>query len=144
MVASEADKKSPNYQQARKSVETFFEQLHRHLRTERERLEQKASELNDKQEQFRKDREDLQQWFSNKEKELATNSSDEPDAALQAKAAELEEQLSKVRQQWHTERKDSEKTIRKLLDQIATSESEAFQKPRSPLDEPDDEQRTAA
>lgn len=144
MNAKGVDEQSPEYQQARSSVEAFFEQLHRHLRTERERLEQKASELSAKQELFRKDRDELQQWFVAKEKELATSTPEEPDTVLQAKAADLQEQLTKTRQQWHAERKESENTIRQLLEQIAAHESGAFQKQRPAPERPEDEQRTAA
>ena len=59
---SRTPEQSPGYRQARKAVETFFEQLHQHLQADRDRLEKQAVELSERQEQFRRDRNDLENW----------------------------------------------------------------------------------
>jgi len=113
-------------QSAKDATEQFFEQLHLQLRTERERLETKTTELAEKQEQFRKDRNDLEQWFADREANIGQQASEQTSEESLAKMAAIEEDLMSTRKYWLSERRDAEATIRRLLDQIAAAESQAF------------------
>ena len=143
LPANTAQEGSAGYDQARKSVEQFFEKLHQPLQSERDRLEAKFAELATRQEQFRRDREDLERWFAEQEKALADQSPDDM-TTTHPQVASLEEELAKTRQLWHSERKESETAVRQLLDEIAERESTAFQV-NAPIPGGDaDDQRTAA
>ena len=139
-----ADVNSPSYDQAHKAVEQFFEQLHQPLRSERDRLEAKSSELARRQEQFRKDRTELEQWFTEQERILAEKMSKDHSAQDAARIASLEEQLSTVRTQWHQERREAEEAIRDLLEQVAESEAQSFRAVQSARTDSEDDQRSAA
>jgi chromosome segregation ATPase len=130
------------FEQAQKSVVQFFEKLHHPLRAERDRLEAKFSELASRQEQFRKDREELERWFADQEASLAEKSHDDS-GVVEIQMATVEGELAKTRRQWHSDRKESEATIRQLLDELAERESAAFHQPPPRLDD-DGEQRVAA
>ncbi|MCA9083980.1 MAG: hypothetical protein KDA81_07990 [Planctomycetaceae bacterium] len=122
---------SERWKQARRAVEQFFEQLHQQLRSERERLESRAAELNARQEQFRQDRLDLEQWFADQEISLSQKTAQQPNGPQPEDIRRLESQLASVRQEWFQERREAEATIRRLLDQITDLESAAFQMPVS-------------
>ena len=134
---------SDGYVTAQTAVEQFFDKLHQPLRAERDRMETKFTELVARQEQFRKDREELEQWFATQETTLADKSKD--DSAMTAmQIASLEGELADTRRQWHSDRKESEATIRQLLDEISKAESMAFHKPAPSVEHDLDDQRSAA
>ena len=135
---------TPSHNQARKAVEQFFEQLHHPLRSERDRLEAKATELAARQEQFRQDRIELEKWFSEQELALADKLSKDHSAQDEARIAALEEQLSDMRQRWHKERREAEETIRDLLNQVTQAESSSFVAAQSTAVTPEDDHRHAA
>ncbi len=117
---------STSRQNAKDATERFFEQLHLRLSSDRARLETKATDLAEKQEQFRKDRNDLEQWFADREAQVGKHAIDQTSEETSVRIAAVEEQLASTRKQWLGERKDAEATIRRLLDQIAAAESQAF------------------
>ena len=119
-------KYSASRQNAKEATERFFEQLHGQLKAGHQRLEAKATDLAEKQEQFRRDRNDLEQWFADRAAQVATPSHEVESEKIRAQIAALEEQLASTRKEWLNERKDTEATIRRLLDQIASSETQTF------------------
>ncbi|MCA9047339.1 MAG: hypothetical protein KDA89_01340, partial [Planctomycetaceae bacterium] len=123
---ADSGRTSPRLQQARKAVEQFFDQLHQHLRAERDRLEQHASELTVRQDQFRRDRTELERWFAEKELELAQRTNEQTDTAWEHRLAHAEQELADVRRQWHHDLRQSEASVRRLQDRIADLESQAF------------------
>ena len=125
-VQMDDPKYSTSRQSAKDATERFFEQLHVQLKSEHLRLEAKATDLADKQEQFRKDRNDLEQWFADRAAQVGTPSQDVDSEEMLGKFAAVEEELASTRKEWLSERKDAEATIRRLLDQIASSEVQTF------------------
>jgi chromosome segregation ATPase len=112
--------------QARGDVTRFFEKLRATVNSERTRLEAVASELKERQQQLRRDRAELQSCFA----EQPTAATEEPSGVVPVQTAaseSLETQFDRLQEQWKQERREAERTIRELLDQLNAREIQAFQ-----------------
>jgi len=119
-------KYSQSRQEAMAATEQFFEQLHVQLKSEHERLAEKATTLAAKQEQFRRDRSDLEQWFADRAAQVSAPTGVGAAEEHLEKLSAMEAELALTHREFLSERKDAEATIRRLLDQIASMETQAF------------------
>ncbi len=115
-------------EQARGDVQSFFNRLKNQLNSERDKLELSAAEIAERQLQFRRDRAELEQWFAEREASVLVAGANSEVPALQETIHALQQQIVRVEERWKSERRDAERTIRELLDQLALRDMTTYQK----------------
>jgi len=105
-------------EQARGDVQSWFERLRSQLNSERDKLEATSSEISDRQLQFRRDRAELEQWFASREADLQERSSGSVVGELQQTIELQQSQLAEFQERWRADRREAERSIRDLLDQL--------------------------
>jgi len=116
--ASSADVARARLEQARGDVQSFFERLRGQVAVERDKVELTAIDVTDRQQQFRNDRAELEQWFATREEELAARVSGSVVDDQQQVIESLQKELAALQERWKNDRREAEKSIRSLLDQL--------------------------
>ncbi len=126
------DQTRARLEQARGDVQAFFDRMRQQLTAERDKIEAAASEVAERQAQFRRDRTELEQWFADREASLAERVSDSVvDQQVEA-ISSLQQQLSDLQERWLSDRREAERTIRDLLNQLAAHEIQIVETPLPP------------
>ncbi|MCH2202131.1 MAG: hypothetical protein MK102_09180 [Fuerstiella sp.] len=138
---SEADL-SVRQQNARESLQSFFNELHQRIHDERQEVERQITQLEEDRAAFRVDRKQLEDWFEKNHDTLQPSA-----AAVTSEPSAEYLQLKDELDQLHTDRTEecvrSEKKIRSLLDELESLRRTGFA--RIPATEPhEDTQRPAA
>lgn len=115
---SAAETARARLEQARGDVQSWFERLRSQLNSERDKLETTSSEISDRQLQFRRDRAELEQWFASREADLQERSSGSVVGELQQTIELQQSQLAEFQERWRADRREAERSIRDLLDQL--------------------------
>lgn len=121
-------------EQARRDVQAHFDRLRTQVVAERDKVEEAAAELTQRQQQFRRDRAELEQWFLSREEELAGRSEGNVAEELRAEIQQLVESRELAHAEHLKERRESERVLRELLEQLAIREMRLVATPDS--DEP--------
>ncbi len=116
--ASSPDAARARLEQARGDVQSFFERLRGQVAVERDKVELTAIDVADRQQQFRNDRAELEQWFAAREAELAARVSGSVVDDQQQVIETLQKELAALQERWKNDRREAEKSIRSLLDQL--------------------------
>ena len=116
-------------EQARGDVQSFFDRLKTQINVERDKIEAASSGLAERQAQFRRDRTELEQWFLDREAAMNNRTTESVVLELQQTIEQQQTQLHDLQERWKADRREAERTIRDLLDQLTTAEMNAFSTP---------------
>ncbi|MFN8706832.1 MAG: hypothetical protein ACK50J_09145, partial [Planctomyces sp.] len=113
-------------EQAQNDVHSWFDRLRSQLNAERDRLESAAAEISERQAQFRNDRAELEQWFTERESALQARFSSAVVDELRAIAEAQKQQIAELQERSLADRREAERGLRELQDQLAAYEMRAF------------------
>lgn len=116
-------------EQVRNDVARFFDGLAQRVAAERTRLEAVSAELNENRQQLRRDRAELEACFARRQADTDAQPAPSLENAATREVAELKDQLAQFRDQWKKERREAERTIRELLDQLTAFELSSLREP---------------
>ncbi|MCA9036441.1 MAG: hypothetical protein KDA91_15005 [Planctomycetaceae bacterium] len=112
-------------EQARGDVQSFFDRMKSQINSERDKVESLSAEVTNRQAQFRQDRAALEEWFLEREASLNARTSESVVEELQTTIQQQQAELSRLQDRWKADRREAERSIRELLDQLATIEMNA-------------------
>ncbi len=126
---AQSDTARARLEQARGDVQSFFDRLKTQINVERDKIELASADISERQAQFRRDRSELEQWFIDREAAMNARTTESIVLELQQTIEQQQAELHELQERWKADRREAERTIRELLDQLTTAEIRALNSP---------------